>query len=423
MKTKSAFFAFFLSLFSSVAYGSIIISPGAGGSSGLPLAGGGTNYVQINPASVQTGAYWVSSGTVAGTLTATALTVNGPNGATITYGLTAGTITAAGSGAGQLYFTEGSSGTVTPVSGTDILWADSSSHTFVFNPNNTSTYTVVGSSTSPTINNLAVWSSQGSLVDGGVPGGMLTVNSVTGNYTTTSTDTVVSVTTNLSTATITLNAASTKKGQRITVFKIDIASSSVKVNTAGSDTINGSTNSFTLNAQGQTISLVSDGGTKWLILMAQATPASIPDAMPIANASVAAQASSTTFLNAVTVPVPIRATGCFHSGGGAGANIECGIYDSKGTLMATSGSSNTITANSFQNLTFTSAVNLQPGVYYLAIGLSNATNQLKGSIMAGRCSTVAANIPLGASITVPGTFFPAAGACGLTNLILSGGSN
>lgn len=104
-----------------------------------------------------------------------------PAQSTFTYGLTVGSITVNGANAGQVSMTEGAQSGVSGVaSGTDVFWADSSSHTIVFNPNGAvSTYTVVGSSSVPTIGHLAAWSGQGFLVDGGTGGGG-SVTSVTG---------------------------------------------------------------------------------------------------------------------------------------------------------------------------------------------------------------------------------------------------
>lgn len=85
------------------------------------------------------------------------------------YGFTVSTVATSGSGAGQWDFTEGAdTGVSGAASSHDILWADSTSHTFKFNPNNTSTFTVAGSSSPPTAGNLARWgNTSGALVDGG----------------------------------------------------------------------------------------------------------------------------------------------------------------------------------------------------------------------------------------------------------------
>lgn len=102
--------------------------------------------------------------------TTTSMTVTGP-----------GAFGVQSSSAGQFGLTEGSSITVV-TSGTSIdsFWADSSSHTLEFNPNNTSTYTVVGTSATITPGHLLVAGTYiGSVLDGGtVPAG--TVTSVTG---------------------------------------------------------------------------------------------------------------------------------------------------------------------------------------------------------------------------------------------------
>lgn len=79
--------------------------------------------------------------------------------------LSVGTLSTTGSGAGQWSATEGSTSTVTGVaSGKDVMWADSVKHTFLFNPNNTSTYTVVGSSVVPVIGQMAVFTGTGTLI-------------------------------------------------------------------------------------------------------------------------------------------------------------------------------------------------------------------------------------------------------------------
>ena len=86
--------------------------------------------------------------------------------------LSLSSLTVTGSGAGQVLMTEGASSSVTPATGVDVMWADSTAHSFRFNPNGgVSTYTVVGSSTTPTVGHVAAWSGSGSLIDGGTGGG------------------------------------------------------------------------------------------------------------------------------------------------------------------------------------------------------------------------------------------------------------
>lgn len=100
----------------------------------------------------------------------TNLTATGIYAATATasfpFGFSVSTISVTGSGAGQLLLTEGLSTTVEGVgTGKLAIWADSIDHKFKFNPNNVSTYAVVGASTTPTPGLVPEWNSNGTLVD------------------------------------------------------------------------------------------------------------------------------------------------------------------------------------------------------------------------------------------------------------------
>lgn len=60
-------------------------------------------------------------------------------------GITVGSITVSGTGAGQISLTEGSSTTVTGVgTGVDVIWADTDLHRLMMNTNNISTQTIMG---------------------------------------------------------------------------------------------------------------------------------------------------------------------------------------------------------------------------------------------------------------------------------------
>lgn len=108
------------------------------------------------------------------TLTSSASVV-GSGGLGVTYGVIAATMTAQsftanGSGAGQYTATEASFTVTSAGAGTDLFWADSGSHTFVFNPNNTSTFTIAGTSTTATAGHSVIFGTRpGSLLDGGTP--------------------------------------------------------------------------------------------------------------------------------------------------------------------------------------------------------------------------------------------------------------
>ena len=154
----------------------------------------------------------------------------------------------------------------------------------------------------------------------------------------------------------------------------------------------------------------------------QVVPASLPDAPLAATSSVATQTSSTTFISPFTVSGPVTATGCFFIANGVTNKVDCGIYNSNGTLLASAGSTAMLSANTLQTLNFTTAVSLSPGIYYTAIGINNASGQLKGTILAGRCYTVANDIPLVTGVSIPGTVFQPAGPCATVGIAVSGGS-
>lgn len=88
---------------------------------------------------------------------ATSFTVTGPNGFAVI-----------SSSAGQAALTEGSASTVLgTASGVESLWADSTDHDLDFNPNNSSTFSVVGSSGSVTAGHCAKFSSKFGIIDAG----------------------------------------------------------------------------------------------------------------------------------------------------------------------------------------------------------------------------------------------------------------
>lgn len=128
------------------------------------LVTGSTIYLALNPATTdfihnqttaQTATFNVSSGTV----------TNFTSAASTITALTAGGINVTGTGTGQVAFLEGTA--PSGVTSNDILWADSTAHWPKFLPNNTSTYTVVGTSNVVTVGNYAKFGSNGSLLDGG----------------------------------------------------------------------------------------------------------------------------------------------------------------------------------------------------------------------------------------------------------------
>lgn len=87
--------------------------------------------------------------------------------ASFPFGFSASTITLTGAGAGHMVFTNGLATSVTGVgAGVTALWGDSTDNWLKFNPNNTSTYTVVGTSTTNTAGSVPEWGTAGTLVNG-----------------------------------------------------------------------------------------------------------------------------------------------------------------------------------------------------------------------------------------------------------------
>lgn len=144
-----------------------------GTGSACGAGGGGSGGYAVQPATVT---FNLAVGLIVSTIqanafnaTVTSVTVTGSGGFTI-----------ASSSAGQIALTEGSSSTVVGTgSGVDSLWADSGSHTLEFNPNNTSTYTVAGTSVTVTPGHILIaGTAMGSYLDGGAI--IAGVTSVTG---------------------------------------------------------------------------------------------------------------------------------------------------------------------------------------------------------------------------------------------------
>ncbi len=238
-----------------------------------------------------------------------------------------------------------------------------------------------------------------------IPGGLnfSSLNSISGSYTATSTDTVISASASGGAVTVTLDAASTKKGQLLSITKTDTSANAVTVKTAGSDTINASTGTFILNAAGQTLQIISDGTSLWLASILQATPPYVgyKDA-PSAAQSVTA--SSSTQLVATEIRTPVRMTGIrFVDAATVTGSMQVGLYDKYGILIASSAET-LCPAAAANTLSFTTAVNVQPGIYYLAIGADNTSvtfPKSSGNSNIG-CNTFVANLPM-ANVTLSGS--------------------
>jgi hypothetical protein len=249
------------------------------------------------------------------------------------------------------------------------------------------------------------------------------VSVVSSNYVATTTDTYIAASAITTTTTITLDAATTLKGQQLSIFKVDGTSWPVTVVCAGTDKINGSTGTFRLDAQGQSISITSDGTSKWLARNLMATPIAIPVMGPTDNANSVAQAASTTVLSPQYVPMPVRVTGCRFVPNVSGGMVDCNLYDSNGALV----SSTTVAAlgagSTVQVLNFITPITLSPGTYYPSLSASSPSATFKGYTCLFNCSTVAANMPPATTISLPGTQFPVATAFPRVQLIVTGGAS
>jgi hypothetical protein len=147
--------------------------------------GSATDYglwVDQGQVQIQSSMTVAGAASIIGLVTVSSVQASAFNSSASSFSVTgSGGFAIASSSAAQMNLTEGSSTTVFGViAGADMLWADSGSHTLEFNPNNTSTYTVAGTSVTTTTGHLAVFgTTPGSLIDGGAVG-TGSVTSVTG---------------------------------------------------------------------------------------------------------------------------------------------------------------------------------------------------------------------------------------------------
>jgi hypothetical protein len=92
-----------------------------------------------------------------------------------------------------------------------------------------------------------------------------------------------------------------------------------------------------------------------------------------ASASGANNANSL-FLEAITVPWGVTLTGIkYYVGSVSNGNVKVGLYNSAGTLVASSGSVAQATANNLQAVPFSSTYAAKQGLYYIGIVNSSAT--------------------------------------------------
>jgi len=132
--------------------------------------------------------------------------------------------------------------------------------------------------------------------------------------------------------------------------------------------------------------------------------------MIAASNSISANANQV-ILTAFSVQQTVRVTkGVVEVGGTSSGNLDVGIYNDAGTLLASSGSTAMAAANTRQELTLSSSVLLNPGrKYYAAVNVDNATGTLRGYVVGGTLfqlgnigTRVNATYPLPSSISIAG---------------------
>lgn len=169
-------------------------------------------------------------------------------------------------------------------------------------------------------------------------------------------------------------------GKTIQVTKVDASTNPVDVITTAGDLISGTTGLVRLNAQGQSVQLVSDGGTAWWPsgLGIQMTPMYLGETRSGANTHT--NVASATIACPFNVPVPSALLGIRQPTGNTwGANTleNIGIYRRDGTLLVQRSSATLFSNNSQFTSTFT-VTNLPPGFYYVAVQLNNVGNLVLG---------------------------------------------
>lgn len=202
----------------------------------------------------------------------------------------------------------------------------------------------------------------------------------TGTYQMLNTDTLILASATISVPfTITLPSA-VNLGHTVNIVKIDASTQTVVLNTSGTDLIAGTTGTVYLYATSAVIHLVSDGIKNWWPLD------KLPSAPPFIgynfDQSVSAADGNANQANFVAfyVPDPCSVYGMtWEQDTGAGGNVDVGIYNTNssnnapGTLLAHSGSVANPGASQVNTVNFTSAVNILPGVYWLAMAWSSTT--------------------------------------------------
>lgn len=272
---------------------------------------------------------------------------------------------------------------------------------------------------------------EGVSVDGGLSvssttqlfGGLqVTVKNVTGTYNATSGDMVILASaTAASGAIVNLPSANFSAGIVLTISKADASTNTITINANGSDVISG-TGTIVLNAQYQTIKIVSNIGGGWIPDGPfQVTPPIISNDIQASATSVVV--SSAIYVQGVYVPVPVSVVGFELGVGVQSGQMDLGIYDSKYHLIFDSGTTTVPAAG--LNQVKTKPFNLAPGWYYMALtantGATLTFQRAAGNSSNMNCEANTTNtsfpLPSGPSSAA----FGSSSLCFVEGLLVSGG--
>lgn len=195
----------------------------------------------------------------------------------------------------------------------------------------------------------------------------------TSNYTMTGSDHVIfasSTLTTISTMTLPFANALAPRSQEAIIWKSDGSTTPVSIIAPVGDTIVG-LSTISLASQGSNQTLYSDGVHTW---WPQGTIAHPPAFMGNNQdiGSAAATVASTTYHQAWDLSQPCDTKSItYNIGATGGASMTWGVYDRYGNLKVSSGPF--VIAGTGNQNTLVPRFTLQPGLYYLAVGFSNAS--------------------------------------------------
>lgn len=228
----------------------------------------------------------------------------------------------------------------------------------------------------------------------------------TSAYTMTSADRVVFASSTLGQqiTTVTLPSASALLGQMVSIYKADKSTIPVVIVTpaGGADTIVG-LSTIPLFGYGSGQDLISDGNHTWFPV---GGPLKAPETF-IGHDELAgspgALTANTMYFMTVRVNAPCTVKSIRYKGGTASGNMSVAMYDYNGQVVLSSGPFTMASGSSNgEQATLAVPVYVQPGVYYLGVGLDNGTGTLGRYGINGAAGyfSLASNVsPPAASIT------------------------